>query len=671
MTEAVTTVRTNTDAGWQLFAAGLAADIRLWLWCVALLFGARVALVFQNLGSMVPTTGWNDRAQAFWTGFRFDVPIATVVALPSVLMSCLALKISIEAGGWRVRQFFATLFTVLWLLLTVITLGYFREYHNQFDVHLLGVVYDDFGAVLTTIWKTYPVIWGGVGLCATAWVLFKCQQRWLRVCFPFPTPAAPKHLTTRVALGLLLLFVLIAGFRGSVGRRPMQRKDAARTSDLVLNRCVMNAFTSLRYAIKSHRRLMGGDGLRNYLGGESPLAAFREYAGRDDLASIEDSFLREALGVQGEKPSHIFVVVMESYDGWTLLEEHAEWNISNELKALGRGGIQVGRFLPGSHSTMTSLATIIGGLADAGVITNERLKPGEAPLATAIAPQMKRLGYRTNLFYAGFGSWQRIEDFCMEQGFDETFAGSEMGEGVHTNEWGISDRDLFAYIKTAVKSDVPSFNLIMTSTNHRPYDLDLEAEGCPLTEVPPQYAGAFSGGNSTLNALGHHWYSDHWLGDFVREVVGRVPGSLFAITGDHWGRGFPGPRPTNLERATVPLVLYGPDVLPPGVDGSALSGSHLDLGATLIELAAPRGFTYHAIGRDILRSQPDDVASSRMWIIGRDFIAPAMTEGPIESFSGRRLSLDPVGLEANRRRCRLAHGISWWRLRRGNILPRK
>lgn len=563
------------------------------------------------------------------------------------------------------------LFTVVWLAITTVTLGYFLEYHNQFDVHLLGVVYDDFGAVLATIWKTYPVVLGAIGFSLGCVVLVRSGARVLRTPFPLPLMAAPRRVAGRCAVALVLLVLPLGGFRGSVGRRPMQKKDAARTSDLVLNRCVINPFTALRYAIKSHRRLMGGDGLTDYLKKESPLAAFQEFAGRDELGVIEDAFKRTAQGVPGKKPRHVFLVVMESYDGWTMLDEHGEWGIAKQLKGLATEGISVRRFLPGSHSTMTSLATMIGGLADAGVITNERSRPGEAPLATAIAPQMSRLGYRTNLFYAGFGSWQRIEDFCKEQGFDETHAGSVMGKDVSTNEWGISDRDLFAYIKRAIDPAVPSFNLILTSTNHRPYDIDLQAEGCPLTSVPPQYEEAFEGGNSTLNALGHHWYSDHWLGDFVRGVSRQVPGCLFAITGDHWGRGFPGPRPTNLERAIVPLVLYGPEVLPRGIDESALSGSHYDLGATLIELSAPRGFEYHALGRNILDPRQGDVAISRLWILGDGFIAPAMTDGPVEDLNGEKLGTLPAALPALRRRCRLTHAISWWRLRRGNEMPEK
>jgi phosphoglycerol transferase MdoB-like AlkP superfamily enzyme len=210
--------------------------------------------------------------------------------------------------------------------------------------------------------------------------------------------------------------------------------------------------------------------------------------------------------------------------------------------------------------------------------------------------------------------------------------------------------------------------MIMTSSNHPPYSLDLKKEGCPLTSVPTAYQKEFPHGNATLKMLGHHWYSDKWLGYFVREFSKKNPDSLFAITGDHWGRIFPGPRPTSFEKAIVPLVLYGPNILPKDISGDRLSGGHYDLGATLIELAADPGFSYHAIGKNILKTTPKNVAMSRIWFLGHDFISLAKSPQQTQSLKGESIPA-PADLPKLKRRYNLTHGISWWRLRKGNDLP--
>ena len=317
-----------------------------------------------------------------------------------------------------------------------------------------------------------------------------------------------------------------------------------------------------------------------------------------------------------------------------------------------------------------SMASIITGLADAGVITNERYRPGSPPYSTAIATQMKRLGYDTHLYYAGYGGWHRIEDFAIEQGFDHTHMGSSMDGGADTNEWGVTDKVLFSYIAEHFQTEKPTFNLILTSSNHPPYTVDLAKENCPVKEVPTKYQEGFDDGNASIEMLGHHWYSDHYLGKFVKQVASQEKGCLFAITGDHWGRIFPGPRPTFFEQAIVPLVLYGPDVLPKNIDPDKLSGSHYDLGATLIELSAEAGHQYHAMGNNILASSDKDIAISRLWYLGKDFILPASNDGSPQTLRGEKMNT-PETFKAVRHHYNLMHGISWWRICEGNELPKE
>jgi phosphoglycerol transferase MdoB-like AlkP superfamily enzyme len=655
--------------GWDTLTRQLAKDSRLWIWIITLLFISRLVLITTNRNSFSSDLELTDYIKVFLTGFRFDMPVATILIFPNVIASCLCGLLSWEKFSNVLLGITFYTFTALWVIITTVTLGYFKQYHNQFDAHLLGVIHDDLGAIIQTVWQGFPVVRGILVMCLICAALIFIGQRWIKRRYPVHSPRRPQSVFSCIIFGFLILCMLTLGLRGSWGRRPMQAKDAARTSDFMLNRCVINPFTSLVYAIKAHQALMQANGLDSYLKKESILAAFKEYAGKENLSSVDDAFLRKAKGRPGAKPQHIFVVLMESYDGWTMLDQHSDWNISNEMISLGKEGIYVRRFLPASRSTMTSLASIICGMADAGIVTNERFKPGEPPYATAIAAQMRKLGYETHMYYAGYGGWQRIEDFCLEQGFEHTHMGSSMDDGSDTNEWGVSDKRLFSYIRENFKSDKPTFNLILTSSNHPPYSVDLEKENCPLTAAPLTYNQNFEKGNASLKMLGHHWYSDHYLGDFVRDIHAKHDGCLFVLTGDHWGRAFAGPRPTYFERAIVPLVLHGPGILPENIDASQISGSHYDLGATLIELAADPGHTYYALGRNLLDSKKSDIAISRLWLLGNDHIIPLADTSSAQTLEGVQSDI-PDSLPETIRRYNLIHGISWWRIRKGNELPK-
>lgn len=665
--------RHSTTPGWNCFCHHLARLIKLWLWVIGLLFLSRFLLVWQNRFSIDEATPISDYVLAFFTGFRFDMPVATIAILPAFLCASLTLFLRADKLASAVTAVMACLFTCIWPVMTIVTLIYFKEYHQQFDAHILGLVHDDIGAIVSTLWKTYPIVQSSLVLIAVCALLIWILRRWFLAPFPWGIPKAPKRLISKIGITLLILSVIMMGLRASLQRRPIQRKDAAQTQDSLLNRCTINPFSSLNYALKIHMKLLEADGLSRFLGKQNPRLAMDEYVGntqlKTQLNSVDDVFLQTTQGRTGKKPRHIFLIVMESYSGWTMLEQHASWNISNELKKLGEEGIYVKRFLPGSSGTMTSLAPMIAGMADAGVTTNERSHPSQPAFGTAIAPQMERLGYQTHFWYAGYASWQRIGNFCTEQGFDYTHMATHMGTDPDINEWGVSDKHFFNHIKAQFNSEIPSFNIIMSSSNHPPFSLNLEKEGCPITSIPQAYKKDFEHGRSTLKKLGHHWYSDRCLGDFVRKISADTPDCLFAITGDHWGRHFPGPRPTKFESAIVPLVLYGPDVLPPQIVGDQLSGSHYDLGATLIEMAADPGFKYWATGKNILTSTPDDIAFSKFWLLSNQEIMQACEPYNTESLDGKKITSPDPSFKKIQRRYRLTHGISWWRIMKGNTLP--
>src|ERR1019366_6130742 len=140
----------------------------------------------------------------------------------------------------------------------------------------------------------------------------------------------------------------------------------------------------------------------------------------------------------------------------------------------------------------------------------------------------------------------------------------------------------------------------MSTSYHPPFSVDLEAEGCPLKALPPELAQKYKASAEDLRILGHLWYSDRCVGEFARKAQSRLAHPLFATTGDHYSRRCLNPHPTIFQRRAVPLVLIGPDILPPPPQPGPMAGSHLDILPTLIELAAPAGFVYHAFGRNLL-----------------------------------------------------------------------
>jgi phosphoglycerol transferase MdoB-like AlkP superfamily enzyme len=369
-----------------------------------------------------------------------------------------------------------------------------------------------------------------------------------------------------------------------------------------------------------------------------------------------------AAGAKGVKPRHVFLVVMESYDAWSMQPEFESLHLTDEMQALGRAGVWVKAFVSAGSGTMPSLSTLITGLPEIGLHVNYRPLVRQG-VPTAIAPIFKRLGYRTRFFYGGYPSWQRLGDFCREQGFDEVHGGGEMARELTGNEWGVNDRDLFNFILKST-GDEPTFDMVMSTSDHPPFSVDLKKEGCPLTAMPAELAHYGASAND-VRIMGHLWYADRCLGEFVRAAETNFSSCLFALTGDHYSRRCLNPHPDIFERRAVPLVLYGPGVIPDGLPAGAMAGAHLDILPTLIELCAPPGFEYHAFGRNLL-----DFSQAQTGFGAGAIVTPKMIEettppeGP-ESLSGQAEPAQGLTDEL-RERDRELRALSWWRVIRGS-----
>ncbi len=666
---------TKSDPGkadhWPRFIGQLAQDLKLAAVCMAALSVVRAVLIGIFHDQMSPDSGSSDLILIMLNGMRFDFRItAIVVALP-MLLSLACLLVDVTRSARLVRRITLALFLIATLIIAVIDIGYFGEYHDQFNHWILGAIFDDLGAVVVTAWKQYPVLWALLGLGVASVTLVYGAGRWVmgRTTQPRLLERLTRAQATRILTLALLVVCYIFAVRGSITNRPVQEKDAAVSRDTFLNRTVVNPYTALRYAIKNYRLLTSAAGLAVYLPDGDIHAAARLVAGDDrEIHSIDDALRHIAAGPKGAPPRHIFLLVMESYDAWPTLDQYASLGLCENVKQLGRDGVHVRAFLPASTGTMVSFAPIITGLADTGVMTNYQ-PSARTPYASSIAPIFKRLGYETNVFYSGYPSWQLIGDFCIDQGFDNVYSGADIGSWAHTNEWGVDDEDLLDYAVKTLDDDRPSFNIILTTTFHPPYDIDVYGKGFSLHEAPAVLRDKFAGSNISLPELGHLWYSDQCIGRFAKQVTDKFTDSIIAATGDHWSRRFIAARPTLYERSSVPLMLYGPSVLDGVARPEAMAGSHLDICPTLIELAAPQGFEYHAIGRDMLVRRRNPLGFSRVRVIGPDFIMDTDGRHVIKRIPGRKLPSPLPDRDDLLRRHAAVQALAWWRIMRGTELP--
>jgi phosphoglycerol transferase MdoB-like AlkP superfamily enzyme len=649
---------------WNRFFRQLQKDVKLWMFCF-LSFGVyRAAFIYYFKDKIGASTSVKDFERVFISGFRYDSMAATAWVIAPFLLSVLNGFVDFAEKTDVIRRGWGEIFCVLFSGACVVTVNYFKEFNDQFNHFMANMLYDNAFAVIHIIWSDYhlPDNFLIISLMTIVLVIIVRQTVSREFLSELTAQKYFSNNSIRILVSLLTVILLSMGLRGSFGFHPIRRVDAVVSDDAFLNKAAINPFLAFYFTVTDYVRQNDvSEGLDEFLPDHNVKRAARKaFSNGVDSDNLDDYFVKIAPGFGNSPPRHIFFVVMESYDAWPLLDKYRTLHLADNLSRMARHGLFVRNFISSGDGTGESLAAIITGLP----ITTINISESIRSYPTSIAATFKRLGYKTNLFYGGNDTWLNLNKFGPLQGFDKVYGANKMRSKETSEAWHIPDEYLFRYILTKIDDSHPSFNVIMTTSYHAPYIVDVYKKGFPLKKVPSKF---YPDPDNPVNLreLGHLWYADQCLGSFVREAEHRLSGVLFAVTGDHFSRRFINSHPDYYERTAVPFVLYGKNILNGVHFPKNVAGSHLDIGPTLVELSAPKGFRYYSMGTSLLRADHRHVGIGHYKIMGPAFMVDLSARAKIYPLRDIPLPKHLPEISSMRLLFDRMYAISWWRVIHG------
>lgn len=606
--------RISMPGKWQDFIIEFLEQLKIYFFAVIYLGLFRILLIFIFRSKITVGVDIGDFLQAFGHGFRFDSTVAAWFMLIPLLANVILSPFNRTAISTHLRIGFSILMLFILTLAFVLTIPYFKEYDSQYNYFVFELLFDDRSAILRTVIREYN-LFGNLALFIVLWLLaIYVLHLWQKT----PHDSVLRLLTysrnrySKIAISVLIAILTLGALRGSFRSRPVMRKWADITTDAFLNKTVMNPLKHLQYAYMDFRSINSKTGgIRSLLGNMPIREAAEQYFPADltdkQKGDLSNYLLQTAGGATIELPDHIFIVVMESYDSWPLMPKYASLDVANRVKGFGNLGIFFDHFLPAADNTMGSFSAIISGIPYTGVNIS-RLGARTPPFITSTPEIFKRLGYTTRFYYGGFLSWQNIGNFSKAQGFDEIIAAPSIKQETIQGVWGVDDTQLFEYVRTNTSNDERTFNVILTTTYHPPYDIDVKSHGFVMDEIPANLSDSMDV-SIPVNQLGHFWYCDRAIGEFINAVESKLPSSIFALTGDHYGRKFLNSSPTIYEHTAVPFILYSNKFIAAEGGRNSTPGTHIDVVPTIVEMIAPTGFEYYSFGKSLLANQlePDSM----------------------------------------------------------------
>lgn len=528
-------------------------------------------------------------------GFRFDLKVSAIAGFVLLLL--------LPWVSGRVYSRMTAAVALVFVLLSVINLHYFGFYKTPLDSLVFGLVEDDTGAVLQTIWHDFPVLTSLAGIALLSWATAWLHRRIVLRAVP-DTALRGRSPWLRGVVIFVAFWALVFAGKGTLREMALQRQHLTVTTSQFLNDMVPNGVIALKYAWDSRGQ---SQNLQDPLVGLKAMG-FASAAAAAQVLGLphgSDAEIQAALAAHPALPAgtpkkNLLFFLMESWSAEPMLYQSPQFDVLGRLAPTLQQACHFSNFdsaHAGTHPSMEAIlfATPITPLTLGDV--------GRKPIPWATAKIARDAGYRTLFVSSVRAGWRSLDRVLLAQGFDEIIDANSLKAAypeATLGLWGVWDSYVFRYLsqRMAQPSDKPLFVFVLTSTNHPPYDLPADYQRVPRDMA--LWKGETSADTLLPNLDSYHYATD-LLGGFVQDMQKgpHQSDTVIAATGDHNVRSF-GVYAEASRRyliRQVPFVVWGQG-LQCGAQ-QALPASHRDMFNTLFPLAGIEG-PYINAGRNLL-----------------------------------------------------------------------
>ncbi len=439
--------------------------------------------------------------------------------------------------------------------------------------------------VLTNIWESYPIplLISAILLVDLGVIYLIFRNKLLVNSLQSKSTFRSRMITGTALLVLPILSFLIVNFSWAEKAQNRYNNELSKNGVYSLFAAFLNNELDYQTFYITHNNDQNFKRLRNLIKTDNS-----EFKNNNDLTDISHLVTNGA----EEKRYNVLFVTVESLSG-----EFMEYLGSKKGKITPNLDTLVNNSLFFTNFYAVGTRTIWG--LEAAALSAPP-KPGQSVIKRPNSENMfsmgqlfKARGYDLKFIYGGNGYFDNMNYFFENNGYN-IVDNSEIADNEVTfsNAWGVCDQDLFN--KVLHESDIsyaagkPFLNLIMTTSNHRPFTYP---EG--VIDIP-----------SGTGREGAVKYCDYAIGEFIRKASTKpwFSNTLIVIMADHCA-GSAGQTELPFMQYQIPLIIYNPAILSP--QRSDKLSSQIDVAPTLLALL---NWNYESkfFGKDILKMKPED-----------------------------------------------------------------
>ena len=488
------------------FFENLQQDLKAFIyWCLVFTV-FRIAFIAIYNGQL--NGDYSDIPMALLLGLRLSLKTAGMIALIGFVFATLPKLIVKNWPADKLRFCWHAVALVFFAVCFMTRIPYYKIFNAAFNMMLINGAHDDIYAIFVTAVKEYQLLWRFPLAMVLGIALAYGLRIWLHK-LPAKSFVEVQHKKLVIALTLPVLAVLCVFVRygGAFNyAHSINWESAARLKSNLLNEAILDDGQAL-YRVRDMKRKI--DKVTNI---NITVAQLREKiaasGGNKAADSIDKAFIHTVKQPKlAKQPRNIVLIVGESFGNWPFLPKYKDLGLVDNMLSLQNSAdaAHVATMLPHGSGTISAVNGLVSGIPDMGLYENYQANSFNGKYATGIGYIMKQLGYKTVFWYGGFSGWQNIGKFTKAQSFDEFHCADEFSDD-SGNAWGCSDAALFKQIEAYMskeKEQEKVFHVVLTTTNHPPYSIDVDGMGFPRAKVKSKLPADIASDEKTLTELGH------------------------------------------------------------------------------------------------------------------------------------------------------------------------
>lgn len=459
-------------------------------------------------------------------------------------------------------------------------LPFFAYYNSRLTVGVLSWM-DNFGLMLEsgfTTWTYYPYVILFVLLSVIiCWLIVKLAKKTVLSGNTKPESSLKKNI-----YAFLILFLLLNGIRGNFNywAYPIRMSDAFYLDHQFPNQLGLNPAFSFFSSISLQKI--------DFVDNQTAVNNVRRYLHIED--SLRSPVARKVTFDAEPVRYNVVLFLVESLSADILKRYGYKTNLMPFLDSLMNKSVVFDNVYTagihtynGVYSALTSLPSV---LSD---------RPFASPFAASqkysgISNTLHQNGYSTVFFCSGDKTFDNMNSFLSNNGFDEIISEENYPENSEKSSYGVYDHIMYEYavpkLTKMSESGNPFFAVLLTIASHE------------FLSVPESVSLNYA---SEKEFEKRYEYTDWALSEFFKKASSEkwFGNTIFIIIGDH-GQNFNGTYELPLSYFHSPLIYYSPGFLEPA--SLKNPGLQIDLFPTLMGiLKIP--YINNTLGIDLLNDK--------------------------------------------------------------------